>query len=210
MSLAVRPVRGNYFLRTGSVGVIGDRTRGMRMKIVVLVVAISLLLAGCQRSSTVRDPSVRGWVPLDGAQLQLRQSLPLSAGKARVFVQDGVVTGGFDNYRTHCAFEIESVDHSGVTIEPDTFQIVRVQRTLVRVVRAQPLMVAGLPLALGGLDGGGSSSYHEGYHFWIYSERQPEVMRMSSYGVYAQPYELEPPTLVDIRHALGDLAEIHR
>lgn len=180
------------------------------MKIIVLVVAVSLLLTGCQRSSTVRDPGSRSWVLLDGAQLQVRQALPVSAGKARVFVQDGFVTGGFDNYRTHCAFEIESVDHNGVTIEPDTFQILRVQRSLVRVVQAQPLMVAGLSLAFGGIEGGGSGSFHEGFHFWIYSERQPEVMRMSCYGVYAQPYELEPPTLVEIRRALGGLAEIHR
>ena len=179
------------------------------MKIVVLVVAVSLMVAGCQRSSTVRDPVSRGWVLLDGAQLQVRQPLPVSAGKARVFVQDGVVTGGFDNYRTHCAFEIDSIDHDGVNIEPDTFQIVRVQHTLVPVVQARPLMVAGPWRVNAGIDGG-SSSYHEGYHFWIYSERQPEVMRMSCYGVYAQPYELEPPTLPDIRRALGGLAEIHR
>ena len=179
------------------------------MKIIVLVVAVSLVLAGCQRSATVRDPGSRGWVLLDGARLQVRQALPVSAGKARVFVQDGFVTGGFDNYRAHCAFEIESIDHDGGTIEPDTFQIVRVQHTLVPVVQARPLMVAG-PWHVNADVNGGSSSYHEGYHFWIYSERQPEVMRMSCYGVYAQPYELEPPTLVEIRRALGDLAEIHR
>ena len=148
---------------------------------------------------------------LDGAQLQVLQALPVSAGKARVFVQDGVISGGYDNYRPHCAFEIESIDHNGVTIEPDTFQVVRVQHSLVQVVQARPLTVAGPWRTFAGINGfGGSSSYHEGYHFWVYSERQPEVMRMSCYGVYAQPYELEPPTLAEIGHALGGLAEIRR
>ena len=71
-------------------------------------------------------------------------------------------------------------------------------------------MVAGLSHALAGFGGSGSSSYHEGFHFWIYSERQPDVRRMSCYGVYAQPYELYPPTLEEIRVALGGLAVIER
>ena len=41
------------------------------MKIIALAVAASLMLAGCQRSSTVRDTEVDRWVLLDGAQLQL-------------------------------------------------------------------------------------------------------------------------------------------
>lgn len=179
------------------------------MRFIVLAVTMSLLLAGCQSSSTVRDSEINRWVLLDGAQLQVRQALPVSAGKARVFVQDGVISGGYDNYRPHCAFEIESIDHDGVTIEPDTFQIVRVQRTLVQVVQAQPLRFAG-PWRASLNGGGGSSSYHDGYHFWLYSERQPQVMRMSCYGVYAQPYELYPPTLAEIGTALGGFAEIER
>ena len=181
------------------------------MKTMVLAVAVSLLLAACQRSATILDPAVRGWVSLDGARLQVHQPLPVAAGRARVFVQDGNVTGGgFNGYRTHCAFEIESIDHAGVTIEPDTFQIVRVQHTVVQVVQARPLMMAGLSHAFAGLGGAGSSSYHEGFHFWIYSERQPDVRRMSCYGVYAQPYELYPPTLEEISVALGGLAVIER
>jgi hypothetical protein len=31
---------------------------------------------------------------------------------------------------------------------------------------------------------------------------------MSCFGVFAQPYELYPPTLEEIRHALGSVAEI--
>jgi hypothetical protein len=208
--LTIDPASGETYVPRRGLQEYRVRTRGARMKIIVLAVAISLLLAGCQRSATVRDSQINRWVLLDGAQLQVRQALPVAAGKARVFVQDGVVSGGFDNYRTHCAFEIDNIDHDGATIEPDIFQVVRVQHTLVPVVQARPLMIAG-PWRAAGIDGfGGSSSYHEGYHFWIYSERQPQVMRMSCYGVYAQPYELEPPTLADIRNALGGLAEIRR
>lgn len=180
------------------------------MKIVLLAVAAALVLVGCQRSSTVRDTEINRWVSLDGAQLEVRQPLPVRAGKARVFVQDGTVRGGFNSFDTHCAFEIDSIDHDGVTIEPDTFQVVRVQRTVVQVVQSEPLRVAGSWILNAGLNGFGSSSYYEGYHFWIYSERQPEVMRMTCFGVYAPPGELQPPSLEDIRRALGGLVEIAR
>lgn len=187
------------------------------MKLLFPLVAAALLLAGCQQSATVRDSQAGGFVALDGAQLRLIEPLRVAAGRARVFIQDGgvpgdsrpLLRGGFDQYRPHCAIEIDSVDHDGVTIEPDTFQIVRVQHSLQQVVERVPRLFASLDVAgLFGRDG--SSSYHEGYHLTLYSERQPGVMRMSCYGVYAQPYELYPPTLGEMRAALAGVAEIRR
>ena len=163
----------------------------------------------------MRDTGAGRYVPLDGRQVQLREPLPVAASKARVFLQQGrdgrarAMSGGFDQYRPHCAFEIRSVDHQGVTIQPDTFQIVRVQHSLQQVVEARRLQVAATDLAFIG-PWSNSSSYHEGYHFTLYSERQPEVMRMSCYGAYAQPYELQPPTLAEIEAALSGYAVLVR
>ena len=187
------------------------------MKRAIIAILATTAITGCQNSATVKDPGVGAYIGLVGAQLRLVEPLHVASGRARVFIQDGTVPGGrnpllqgsFDQYKTHCAVEIDSVDHQGVTIQPDTFQILRVQHSLERVVQSGHLMMANRAVAFG-LDWGGSSSYHEGYHFYLYSERQPSVMRMSCYGVYAQPYELSPPTLPEIRTALGGLAEINR
>lgn len=188
------------------------------MKTRAMVLGAALFLGACQQSATVRESYGQGFVQLSGSYLVLKQPLKVQAGRARVFIQDGgatdapgrVLSGGFDHYRPHCAFEIQSVKHAGFTIEPDTFLITQVQGSLERVVVAEPLRLAALGLTVGGLEGPGSSAYHEGYHFWLASERQPQVMRMSCYGVYSEPYDLEPPTLQEIRTVLRGIAEIRR
>lgn len=184
------------------------------MKPLVLLSVVALLLAGCQTSSTLRDESIGSYRQLAGATLVLKEPLTVAAGRARVFVQasrDGEGRGmsgiGFDHYRTHCALEIDRVDHEGFTIQPGRFQIERVQQSLTPVVMAPPLRLAGV-LTVGGFDGYGSSAYYEGYHFWLVSVDQPGVRRMSCYGAYAEPPDLYPPTLGEIRAALRGLAEI--
>lgn len=183
------------------------------MRHLLFLILCSLPLAACQQSATVRDASSGRYVHLDGRQVELRRALPVAAGKARVFLQQGrdgnaqIVDSGFDQYRPHCAFEIRNVDHGGVTIEPDTFQIVRVQHSLQPVVDSGQLRVASIDVAMVGI-WGDRSSYHEGYHFILYSERQPEVMRMSCYGAYAEPPDLAPPTLAEIQGALRGIAAL--
>ena len=49
---------------------------------------------------------------------------------------------------------------------------------------------------------------YSGYHFWLASEKQPDVRRMTCYGVYAEAGDLSPPTLAEIRRALRGVAEI--
>lgn len=166
-----------------------------------------VLLAGC--TGGVRDDAAGGYRELDGAVLVLERSVQVPAGRARVYLQspDGrsagqVTGGGFNSYRPHCALEIRAVDHAGWTIEPGEFRVTRVQRTIDMVVgREVPVRLAQL-----GLDG--AQSYYDGFHFWLASEAQPDVMRLTCYGVYAPPYELYPPTLGEIALALGDVATL--
>ena len=179
------------------------------MRILSILLASTLLLAGCSKSAAVRESAGGDFLQLQGATLVLNQAVEVGPGKARVFIQDGRVLGnGFDHYRAHCGLEIRSVQHDGFVVQPDRFAITLVQGSLQQVVTRGAVQVASLSLA-SGIDGGnGSSAYHEGYHFWLESRQQPEVIRLSCYGVYAQPYELEPPTLQEIHEALGPLAEI--
>jgi len=186
------------------------------MKALPLVLMSVLVLAACQKDATVRQAYGTGFVQIAGSELVLKQPLTIPAGRARVFIQDGAapgsgsrVLGSFDHYRPHCAFEIRSVEHGGFTIHPDTFRIVRVQGSLVPVVWRSPVQLASLQQT-GGMDDLGSSAYYEGYHFWLVSDSQPEVRRMSCYGAYAEPYDLHPPTLQEIDRALGAIAEIRR
>jgi hypothetical protein len=127
-----------------------------------------------------------------------------------VYLQDGgvasdsaIISGGFDSYRPHCAIEIKRVDHDGFPVTAATFKVTLVQRTTTQVVSNSRLLVA----AIGGL-GGGSASYYDGYHFWLASDVEPEVRRMTCYGVFAQPFELFPPTIEEINAAIRGVAEL--
>lgn len=193
----------------------------MNVRIVLVVLVSTLLLAACQKSATVRDePGRQGFVQLEGSTLVLKSALTVPAGKARVFLQSHGEPGvpasarysAFNHFATHCSLEIDTVDHEGFVIEPDRFQVVRVQGTLVPVVMSTPVQVAalGLNLAAGGMDDAGSSAYYEGYHFWLASDKQPNVRRLTCYGAYAEPPDLQPPTFSEIRDALGAVAEIVR
>lgn len=189
------------------------------MKPVSTAILTAVLLAGCQAGVSIREDTFGEYRRIEAAQVVLHQDLRFPAGKARVYLQNEqagqgleVLPGGFDSYQPHCAFEIRSVDHAGFVVRAETFPVTRIQRTTVQVVDAapvapEPLRVAAVGM-LGSLLDGGSASFYDGFHFWLASETQPDVMRMTCYGVYAQPYELYPPTLGEINAVLGAVAEL--
>lgn len=184
----------------------------MNVRSLVGIGLIFLLLAGCRGGgSSVREAgSVDRYIDLEGGRVVLHEPLRVSAGEARVFLQAGKVVGAANAYAPQCAFEIDRVDHQGVDIQPDTFRITGVEYVMEEIVRAEsPLRVASLTLA-GIDDGGGASQYFEGYHFWLASPRQPNVLRMTCLGVFADPGDLYAPTLQEIRATLGDIATIER
>jgi len=173
---------------------------------------VALVLAGCQGGgATVRASSgSQDFLDLQGSLLVLERPLEVGPGRARVFIQHGRARIGYDvdEYDTQCNFEVFSVDHQGMPIEPDTFLISRVQLLWEPIVLARPVRVASLQLAGFDGDANGVSASFMGYHFWLNSPRQPHVMRMTCHGVYAEPGDLRPPTLQEIRDTLGDIAHL--
>jgi len=176
---------------------------------IVAIAAAALLITGCQQNASIRADTFGQYTQLNAASVVLKRDIRIPAGKARVYVQndraavgDQISAGGFDSYKPHCAFEISRVDHAGFEVKAETFAVTRIQQTVVRVVSRAPVMVAAFGLW------GGSQAYYSGYHFWLASDNQPEVRRMTCYGVYAEPYELYPPTLKEINAALGAVAEL--
>lgn len=175
----------------------------------ILTLALcTTLLAGCIGGATVReDARINRYLDLVGGQVELLQPLQVPAGKARVFLQKGKLRSGFDFYTPHCSFEIRSIDHNGITIDPDSFEITRVTGEMTEIVQTGTLRVAALRLS--GVDDGGISQYFEGYHFSLNSARQPEILRMNCFGLHAEPGDLRPPTLREIDATLGDIAHLH-
>jgi len=180
----------------------------------VALSATLVALLGCQAAGLRSSAGAPYDLDLVGARLLIEQPLTVPAGQARVFLQDGGVVGErglgrgrYDLYRPHCALEIDSVDHDGYPVPAGSFQITRVERSTVSVVRWEGLQLAASSLAFGPWTGR-SNLFHDGYHFWLAADRPTQVRRLSCYGVYARLPDLYPPTLGEINRALGAVGAI--
>ena len=180
-----------------------------RLLPLLLAVAAPLALAACAAAVKGDVSSPYYAVPV-GSTVELHRSVTIPPGRTRVFIQNGVVSTGFDSYRTSCALEITELDRDDPQIvEPDTFRVRDVQRiSLEEVVEAAPLRLAALGGLLRVADDGGAPMVYEGWHLWLESPRQPGVRRLSCRGEFADVAVAEPPSIREIRDALGDLATL--
>jgi hypothetical protein len=58
------------------------------------------------------------------------------------------------------------------------------------------------------MDIGGKPMVVRGYHLWLGSDRQPDVMRMTCRGAFDDINRADPPSLEEVRRALGEVAEL--
>lgn len=178
------------------------------MRTVGYAVFVLLFLVGCQTASGLRTTSdLTRDLRHKQVSFRLDQDLEIPSGRARLFLQDGSVVGGRSYYRPHCALEVDSIDHSGFPITAQTFDVIRVQRSTVQIAALSDSRVAGLLTASSSYNNS-TDRYHDGYHFWLESDTQPAVMRLTCYGIYARPSDLRPPTLNEIDAALGRVGRI--
>lgn len=178
------------------------------MRTIGFVVLASCLLVGCQAELNLRGASdlTRDLRQKD-VRLLLKQDVNIPAGRARLFLQDGGVVGARNFYRPHCILEVDPVDHTGFPVSADVFDVVRVQRSTVQIASEDMPRLAATFTAFGGYRNS-SDRFHDGYHFWLQSETQPAVMRLTCYGVFARPIDLRPPTLEEINAALGEVGTL--
>jgi len=168
-----------------------------------LLLLVPLILGGCTSWLPDYSGEDSGW------RLVLRKPLTVAPENARVFLQDGrmLPSLAFNQYKPSCSLEVRNLSPQPQIIEPDTFVVNRIQPLREEVASWRPVMLASLRLAGADVDSGPADIFL-GYHFWLGSEKQPDVLRMTCRGVFATPWEAEYPTLEEIAHALGDYAEL--
>jgi hypothetical protein len=178
----------------------------LTIRSLTVALACSTFLAGCN-SAALKDPSSPyAKVPID-TSLEIKQPITVPPGSTRVFVQLGKITRGFNRYAPNCNIEVAKIDWDNPqSIEPGVYRIARVQRSTEEVVEARTVMVAsiGSQIAKGGPDDGGATLIYQGYHFWL-DGPDPNVRRLSCRGAYADPANAQPPSINEIRQAIGDL-----
>lgn len=172
------------------------------------LVALPLLLAACQQLPVQDEGSSRIRV---GSHLTLHQSLMVTAGHARVFMQNGQVVAKtkLDLYQPHCNFEVRSVSSGASIIEPDDFVVTAVMEDETEVVQgppAQQYAAVGKMVAMGG-----DATLVMVTRFIrhnLESGHQPEVMRLTCHGGFAEPWQAAYPGIDEIRQSLGALVTL--
>jgi hypothetical protein len=166
------------------------------------------LLAGCAALPPV------GQAVGQPQALVLLRDITIRPGHTRAFLQDGEVKKRFNEFRTHCALEIRDLSDKPRTVPAGFYPIRRIQQSVTPIVLAEPgrkLASASFAgrLASSVVEGGDmEEDIFEGYHFWLRDTANVGLMRMTCYGVRAQPVDAEPPTRAEIAQALGKLGRL--
>lgn len=173
--------------------------------IIRLILAVSVLLWLSSCSSYLPDYSDRD----SGYRLVLHKALQVAPGNARVFLQGGrqLPSLAFDQYEPSCSLEVRKLSEQVQTIEPDQFVVNLVQDLIEEVAQWRTLQLASLGLAGAAVDSSPADIFR-GYHFWLTSSDQPNVLRMTCRGAFSEPWNAQPPTQVEIAAALGDYATL--
>jgi hypothetical protein len=180
----------------------------------LLAVLLAATLLGCAALEATRDPASPFFVIPEGSVIELHQPLNIRPGTARIWLQRGRVAPGHDWYAPSCNLEIRTLDRErSQTVAPGTFVIRRVQQMEERVELPRPeVQLAavgfGIGFRVGDYDDGGMMGMWRGYHLWLESEEQPDVLRMTCMGAFSTTWDVRPPSLDDLRVVFGEVATL--
>ncbi|OOG24213.1 hypothetical protein B1C78_09235 [Thioalkalivibrio denitrificans] len=172
------------------------------------VALIVLALTACA-PVTVKDEQSPYSRIATGSTITLQQPIDIPRHAARVFIQDGRVVSKtrMNIYYPHCNFEVRTLSDGTARIEPDAFLVTGFRLGYVTVVRrAAPLQVASTFLMLADEDDGGPPPISRFVHYQLGSERQPDVMRLTCHGGFADEWEARYPSVAEIRQVLDGIA----
>lgn len=180
------------------------------MRFSAAVCLLALLLMGCASSTMIaKDPGNPYYLPPAGSKIQLNQPITVPSGATRIFIQRGqlVEKMTFDRYVPSCNFEVSTLTDRPQIIDPETFLVVRVQQEMSEVVQLEsPVQVASLNLAR--IFDSGLPMVTHSVHLWIGSDLQPNLRRLTCRGAFDDMPKAYPPSIAEMRAALGKIAEI--
>ena len=176
------------------------------LRLTGLVIGLSGIIAGCA-STSYRTPSVA-----PGSVLEIRETLEVPYGNARVFIQGGraIARRNIDHWAVYCSVQTRPIREVGETqmkVEPGRFEVYEV-RQFNDINRTPRVYTAALS---GGFEEWPAHIVFQ-VEMRVRSAEQPAVRALFcaknsdlSYGFNAAGYY---PTLPEIRNAVGDLMEI--
>ncbi|MEJ2694158.1 MAG: hypothetical protein P8166_14235 [Candidatus Thiodiazotropha sp.] len=173
-----------------------------------LAMFLALVLTACAQRYLVNDDYDYPYnLPPVGSTLVVKKPITIPAGQVRVFLQHGEVfrKADFDRYEPSCSPELRKLADVPRRIEPDSFIVSQVQRLTQEVVQTGTRRAAPAKVEW---QGSGKPMVVRGYHLWLGSAKQPDVMRMTCRGYFNDINRADPPSFNDVTRSLGDYAEL--
>jgi len=170
-----------------------------------------VLFTACS-AALLTDPSAKNYVPTPGTTVSVPQRIEVPGGQTRIFFQRGEIVKkvkDIDQYKANCNFEINTLAETPRYIEPGVYTVTRTTRQYKEVVLFKPLQYAGL--SIGGMVGRGDdgpSMIFEEVRMVLRSDKPTDIRELACRGVTTDPQWVEPPTLAEIREALGKHATL--
>ena len=167
--------------------------------------SILMALSGCGMNDTKGEASFYFSVPV-GSTMTLNQAVTISGDQVASYVQNGELMSYdvVDKYKPNCKFEIYTMSEQSRTVEPDTFEIIKVvdevESSSIKM-RTQ-LAMRGNAYAFGMLD----RSYVFNYATMMYlrSEKQKDVYRMTCQH-WEDVKDDRYLTVTQMREAMGEI-----
>jgi hypothetical protein len=174
------------------------------MKKSLLILCLSGLYS-CSSLQTGDRDNQPGFYPPVASKIILHQPLKVLADRAGLYLQNGENKGGaHSRFEPFCYIRFFNVKQMPRAIQADTF-IVKSIRTETRLVAYnRPLSAPFQHIAYRLVDST-PSDILEVVTMRISSLNQPEVYLLECGGVENDPASVEPPTINEIRRAMGNL-----
>lgn len=154
---------------------------GISVRKALLIIMPVTLLQGCVNTPHKELADYAAY-----PTFELQQPVSIDADSTRVFFQNGQAGNGFNHFEQHCRLEVKTLKPVKQTLSPDIFKITRLQlgEEMIAALN-QPLLLAALDNQ--NLYAMGSSDYEppetmDLIHFYLHSERQPDVYRLTCAG----------------------------
>lgn len=171
-----------------------------------LLLYLAVLLPGCDTPGSYGPETSYYRFPAD-SRLVLDRALEIPVNWATVRIQNGrvVAFGHVQEHAPHCIFEINTVRAEPQRVEPDTFAIVKVERSVSTLAAKSGFFIRA---AFADTDRPGQMFYKT--IFTLRSEQQPGVRWLTCQSdQYAAGIAIpDHLTVPEIRQALGDILKL--
>lgn len=179
-------------------------------RIPFFIISSSFVLTACMHAP-IKDTASPYYNPPVGSHFVLNQAITLPLGDSRVFFQQGQTsTRGFNRFEPHCQLDVKGFSDGNLTLEPKTYEITKVTYKTPFIVLTEPVRLASVTqnIKLAMRDSDGPSEVIEVVEMIFKPSKENQALKLVCGGVQDTPSRTEPPSIDEIRFALGEKASL--